>query len=57
MTAEGSELGMNSNALSGEGMGLAGYLCSLINLQAISRISISVLSYDVDVRSRQERKA
>lgn len=57
MTAEGPELGMNSNALSRERRGLAGYLCILINLQAISRISISVLSYDVDVGSGQERKA
>lgn len=56
VTAEGPELGMNSNALSREHR-MAGYLCSLINLQAISRISISVLSYDVDVRSGQERKA
>lgn len=56
VAAEGPELGMNSNALSRERRGLAGYLCILINLQAISRISISVLSYDVDVGSGQERQ-
>lgn len=51
------DLGVSSNALSREWRILACYLYSSINLQVIGTTSISIFSYDVNARSRQEMKA